>query len=86
MQAKLDACGITPLLADYAWFAPRDDNARLLQEALRLSAYVLARDRNQLAGQLLGSLPEPASPSIDSVRRQAEQYSRGTWLSHSGAC
>jgi WD40 repeat protein len=79
MQAKLDACGITPLLADYDWFAPRDETARLLQEALRLSAYVLAMDRTQLAGQLLGRLSE-SSPAVDSVRRQAVQYAGGTWL------
>jgi hypothetical protein len=29
MEAKLKACGITPLLGDYDWFASRDENARL---------------------------------------------------------
>jgi WD40 repeat protein len=80
MDAKLDACGITPLVADYDWFSSRDENARLLHEALRLSAYVLANDRRQLPGQLLGRLAENSSPAIDNVRRQALQYSRGFWL------
>ncbi len=80
MDAKLDACGVTPLLADYDWFAARDENARLLHEALRLSAYVLAYDPRQLPGQLLGRLAENTSPAIDTVRQQALQYSRGSWL------
>jgi WD40 repeat protein len=80
MDAKLDACGITPLVADYDWFASRDENARLLHETLRLSAYVLANDRRQLPGQLLGRLVENSSPAIDMVRRQALQYSRGFWM------
>jgi WD40 repeat protein len=80
MDAKLDACGITPLVADYDWFASRDESARLLHEALRLSAYVLANDRRQLPGQLLSRLAENTSPAIDTVRRQALQYRRGSWL------
>ena len=80
MDAKLDACGITPLLTDYDWFASRDGNARLLHEALRLSAYVLADDRRQLPGQLLGRLAENSSTVIETVRRQALQYSRSSWL------
>jgi WD40 repeat protein len=78
--AKLDACGITPLVADYDWFASRDENARLLREALRLSAYVLANDRRQLPGQLLGRLVENSSPVIETVRLQAAQYTRGPWM------
>lgn len=68
MQAKLDACGITALVADYDWFAARSEDARLVQEALRLSSYVLAVDRTQLAGQLLGRLPSGESTGIDSLR------------------
>jgi len=80
MQAKLDACGVTALLTDYEWFAPRYDDARLLQEALRLSAYVLSNDRAQLSGQLLGRLPPGLSVAVDLLRAQTEQLARKPWL------
>jgi WD40 repeat protein len=80
MQAKLDACGITPLVADYDWFAQQNQEARLIQEALRLSSYVLAMDHTQLAGQLQGRLPSGASAAIDSVRSVAGQFCRAAWL------
>ena len=80
MQAKLDACGVTALLADYEWFAPRFDDSRLLQETLRLSAYVLSNDRAQLSGQLLGRLPPGLSPAIETLRLQIEQCTRKPWL------
>ena len=80
MQAKLDTCGITALVADYDWFAPRNEDARLVQEALRLSSYVLAVDSTQLAGQLLGRLPSYESAAIDSVRNLAQQSARVPWL------
>ena len=76
MQAKVDACGITPLVADYDWLAPRKEDARLVQEALRLSSYGLAMDRTQLAGQLLGHRPNAESAAIDSVRSLAVQSPR----------
>ena len=80
MQSKLDACGISPLVADYDWFAPRSQDARLIQEALRLSSYVLAMDGTQLAGQLLGRLPSGASAAIDLVRSLAGDSFRLPWL------
>jgi WD40 repeat protein len=80
MQAKLDVCGVTALLTDYAWFASRYDDARLLQETLRLSAYVVSNDREQLSGQLLGRLPSGLSVAIDSLRVQIEQFARKPWL------
>jgi WD40 repeat protein len=76
MQAKLDACGVTALLTDYEWFASSYDNAKMLQEALRLSAYVVSDDRTQLAGQLLGRLPFGLSAAIDLLRTQIDQFAR----------
>ena len=80
VEAKLRACGVTSLLTDYDWFASRNENARLLQEALRLSAYVLAMDQNQLAGQLIARIAEASAAEINSVRRQALAFSREVWL------
>jgi WD40 repeat protein len=80
MQTKLSACGITALLADYEWFSPRDETARLLQEALRLSAYVLSKDPAQLAGQLLGRLPDDSPAPINTLRVKAERGLHNLWL------
>jgi hypothetical protein len=80
LQAKLDACGIALLISDYDWFASRDASARLLQEALRLSAYVLATDPRQLAGQLLGRVIENSSSRLETMRREASQERHGPCL------
>jgi hypothetical protein len=46
-------------------FTPDDDaDLRLVQSALRLSAHVLAQDKTQLAGQLLGRLLGQEAPDI----------------------
>ncbi len=74
MQAKLQASDVVALLADYnlalSVVAPdtssaageasddRGDLLRLVHHSLRVSAQVLARDKNQLAAQLLGRIPE----------------------------
>jgi WD40 repeat protein len=73
MQAKLQASDVTGLLADFdlalSVVAPDTSKAvavnddkeyllRLVQHSLRVSAQVLARDKNQLAAQLLGRIPE----------------------------
>lgn len=80
LDAKLRACGVVSLLADFEWYGSRDENARLLQETLRLSAHVLNADHDQLAGQLLGRLVPALSPAIDALREQAEQFSGSFWL------
>jgi WD40 repeat protein len=68
LQAKVVALGPQPLIEDYDLVlgedaakvgepaADGDERLRLLQDALRLSAHVLARDPHQLAGQLHGRL------------------------------
>lgn len=61
LQAKLDATDIYALLADFAQ-APADDNLQWLHKMLLLSSHVLAKDRAQLATQLLGRLASPAPP------------------------
>ena len=80
MQAKLDACGVALLISDYDWFAARDASIRLLQEALRLAAYVLVTDQRQLAGQLLGRIVEKSSATLDTLRQEASAYRGAAWL------
>lgn len=78
--AKLRACGVISVLTDYEWCAGTNPDARLLQEAIRLSAHVLATNPQQLATQLLGRLPCGRSTIIDSLRNQISQSHGSFWL------
>jgi WD40 repeat protein len=53
---------------------------RLVQDALRLSAHVLARDKTQLASQLIGRLLSSPSSGIRSLIAQAAQFHDVPWL------
>ena len=53
IEAKLMATDINSVIGDYEPFVGEDQELRLIQAALRLSAHVLAKDRSQLASQLL---------------------------------
>jgi WD40 repeat protein len=63
LQAKLQHTDILQLLADFDHL-PNDEDTTLLQEALRLSAHFLARDKNQLPSQIHGRLLGVDSPAI----------------------
>ena len=63
LQAKLDATDIYALLADFA-HAPQDERLQWLHKVLLLSSHVLAKDRAQLATQLLGRLASSAQPPV----------------------
>lgn len=80
IEAKLKACGVAPLLADYNASTSEDADITLLHETLRLSAYVLVSDPSQLAGQLLGRLPEDHSDAITRVRQEALARPGQPWL------
>jgi len=56
LQAKLNATDVNALMADYEPFVQEERELLLIRDALRLSAHVIARDRQQLASQLLGRL------------------------------
>jgi len=62
-RAKLDATDIAALILDVDCF-PVDTSLQLVQGALRLSSHVLARDKNQLAGQLCGRLSEERDSDV----------------------
>jgi WD40 repeat protein len=57
LRAKLEAADIEALVREFD-HAPDRASLRLMQGALRLSAHVLAKSKSQLAGQLLGRIPE----------------------------
>jgi len=50
-----------------------------IQGALRLSAHILAKDKKQLAGQLLGRLL-PLPPIFQGLLEQAKRWKQSPWL------
>jgi WD40 repeat protein len=79
LQAKLIATGPNALIADYDYL-PEDEDLRLVQSAIRLSANVLARDSRQLAGQMVGRLLGNRIPSIEFLLKQAAGVKAWPWL------
>jgi WD40 repeat protein len=79
LQAKLIAAGPVALVADYD-LLPDDLELRLVRDALRLSAHVLAREPGQLPSQLSGRLPADQGPAIQAVLGQVRARQHGTWL------
>jgi WD40 repeat protein len=79
LWARLAATDIQGLISDYD-FLPGDEALRLIQGALRLSAHVLALDKNKLAGHLNGRLLRYTSPGIQGLLTQACEIQAGVWL------
>ncbi|RZN36806.1 MAG: WD40 repeat domain-containing protein, partial [Methanosarcinales archaeon] len=79
LQAKLAATDVNSLIADYDHL-PGDSDLRLVQGAIRLSAHVLARDKTQLAGQLVGRLQTFQESGIQSMLQQAREWDGDLWL------
>ncbi|UCC65657.1 MAG: DUF4062 domain-containing protein, partial [Anaerolineae bacterium] len=79
LQAKLDATDVNTLIVDYD-LLPNDPDLRLVQGALRLSAHVLAQDKTQLAGQLMGRLLGQEAPDTQTMLEQAKEWRAAPWL------
>jgi hypothetical protein len=79
LQAKLAATDVNSLIADYD-FLPEESDLRFVQDAIRMSAHVLARDGTQLAGHLLGRLLSFQEYEIQSMLEQAREWMGGLWL------
>lgn len=80
LQTKLEATDVNDLLADYAPSAEENGELRLIQGALRLSAHVLAKDRKQLAPQLLGRLMDRGEPGIQLLIQKAKNWRGAIWF------
>ena len=81
LQAKLDRLGINALLADFSLDQnAADDAIWRLGRALKLASYVLAEDKRQLAGQLIGRLMDDEGLKIGELLMQARERQTGTWL------
>jgi WD40 repeat protein len=79
LEAKLAATDPNALISDYDSIADEND-LRLIQSAIRLSANVLARDTRQLPGQLTGRLLSNPSPTIQALLKRAAGRSVWPWL------
>jgi hypothetical protein len=71
-QARLARADVRALIADYDWVREADSSLQLVQDVLRSSAYILARDPTQLASQLYEHLVGHEALLIQSLLRQIE--------------
>lgn len=78
LRRKLDATDIYSLLADFSCL-PTDPALQMLHNVLRLSSHVLAKDKLQLATQLLGRLADPER-DLGMTFRQYLSVERGEWI------
>ncbi|MES1243465.1 MAG: WD40 repeat domain-containing protein [Acidobacteriota bacterium] len=73
LERKVRNLNASELVSDYEYL-PEDSPLRLVQAAVRLSAYILDRDPGQLAGHLLGRLLDHDATEItdllDTIREQ----------------
>jgi WD40 repeat protein len=81
IEAKLLATDINSVISDYDPFVGEDQALRLIQAALRLSAHVLAKDRAQLASQLLGRLLSRKEPGLHALMEGAKSWRGNLWFS-----
>ena len=70
LQAKLEEFGLQALIEDYDYVY--DEDFKLIQAAIRLSAHVLADDPTQLASQLWGRLLSESAPAIQNLLEQVQ--------------
>lgn len=88
LQAKLENTDINETLRDYdlglnAGIGRTDIPTyalQMVQGALRLSAHVLAQDKRQLAGQLLGRMLDFPQKEIQDLLEKAKLCQKGPWL------
>lgn len=93
LHSKLEAFGPRPLIEDFDFalipnFLPgeRADILRIVQSALRLSAHVLAQDKNLLAGQLLGRLLRFDQAQIMHLIQQSHRWTEKPWIQPINDC
>jgi len=79
LQGKILANDVNGLIVDYD-LAADDEELRLIQSTLRISAHVLARDGRQLTGQLTGRLLGNTSAGIKALLKQAWKRKSWPWL------
>jgi WD40 repeat protein len=79
LDTKLDATDVNTLIDDYD-FLSNDIDLHLLQEAIRLSAQVIAQDKTQLRSQLYGRLMDLQTQDIEAFVQQLKNETGDMWL------
>jgi len=79
LQAKFEATDVDSLIKDFA-FLRGDETMRLVQDALRLSAHALVRDKTELPGQLFGRLSWLDARGIQPMLHRIKSWRRKPWL------
>ncbi|NJM64017.1 MAG: hypothetical protein HC849_33975, partial [Oscillatoriales cyanobacterium RU_3_3] len=87
IESKLAAAGVQKLIEDYDLATNSEvlacdgkaDTLKLIQETIRLSAHILAKDKTQLAAQLIARLMCFQTPEIKALIAQA-QHQKTRWL------
>ena len=79
LQTKLEAIDVNSLIRDYDYL-PDDHNASLVQNAILLSAHLLARDKMHLRSQLYGRLISQEAPEIQNTLDQIRECDTSCWL------
>jgi len=75
--------GVQALIEDYDLVEDNNDKVKtlkLIQGALRLSAHILVRDGEKLAGQLWGRMQHFTEPEIQGLLSQAKSSKQNIWL------
>jgi hypothetical protein len=85
MEAKISALGPQPLINDYDLIltdntASGQETLGSIQAVLRLSAHVVARDSQQLAGQLVGRLRPDIAPELRAFLASVRRWDSVPWL------
>lgn len=76
IQSKLRKTDVNALIADYDPFVRDEEELRLVQGAIRLSAHILAKHPEQLAPHLLGRLLGGKTTDLKYLLEQCRQASR----------
>jgi WD40 repeat protein len=80
MHAKLYAVDVNALIRDYD-FLSSDRTVDCVQNAIRLSAHILARDKTQLRSQVYGRLlGKQDAPEIKTLLDRIKEWRDGPWL------
>jgi WD40 repeat protein len=79
LQIKLQATDVTALLEDCT-YSPQDVHIHAVRSAIQLSAHVIAHDKMQFAGQLLGRLQSAQSKVSGHLLNRVRRWSGAPWL------
>jgi WD40 repeat protein len=79
LRKKLKVTDANGLMADYD-LAGADSQARLIQDAIRLSSHRLAQDRSRLPSQLVGRLLSQKGAGVKALLSELRTAEKAVWL------